>query len=143
MYQTLADKEARTKQARKNVGTEAAKLVGYINRLEGTTQEEKEFSTFSIGRILGLVMDLEQYARDEAEASTKADVAAVKNAMSNVAYDLDIIHTTIYKDVDDNGSTYTVYSGSECLGNFLGDDPLIVDLVKRGVTICEGIDNRS
>jgi hypothetical protein len=50
----------------------------------------------------------------------------------------------VYKDIDDNGISFTVYNDKgEATGQFLGDDPYLKELRKGGAQFVEGLDNRT
>jgi hypothetical protein len=50
----------------------------------------------------------------------------------------------IYKDIDDNGISYTVYDQFDrYVGQFLGDDSYLKGYLREGAKIRDGLDNRS
>ncbi|MCP4570564.1 MAG: hypothetical protein GY841_23515 [FCB group bacterium] len=54
----------------------------------------------------------------------------------------------IYRDIDDDGESFTVYrhhidGDSEYLGIFLADDQTLKDYIEQAAGVTEGLDNRS
>jgi len=72
------------------------------------------------------------------------EIRTTTEYMPDVTIPANISDFTIYEDHDDNGPSYTVVEGSKgATGSYLLDDPKIKQLLKLGVSIKAGIDNRT
>jgi len=91
------------------------------------------------------LVDLAKGRRDEfliAPWSSRA--AAIQETKKQIRALLAEI--VVYKDIDDNGPSYTIYENGVCIGSYLSDDLFVKECLagKHGrVKIKGGIDNRS
>lgn len=72
------------------------------------------------------------------------EVRTTTEYMPDVTIPANIDEITIYEDKDDNGSAYTIFERTAgATGQFLADDPRIAELIRFGVEVQDGIDNRT